>query len=353
MFDAPQTPGVPGGPGNPINVLLDLELDVFNQIDTTSYAVFGETSIELTSKLSAFVGGRYTLDDKEYFLEHIRLNAGVPIIPATTVEDDFSAFSGRVGLEYAWTDTVFLYGSASRGFKSGGFNGRPTSSAEISSFDPEFLTTIEAGVKSDLFNDRLRLNVAGFYSFYDDIQLQVRTLDEQSGTFVEVIANAGEARIGGLEVQGTFAPTQSLLFNGNLSYLHDEYRDIGSAGAVGVQEDNELPRSPAITAGFGGQYTAPFFGFGEITFRADYFYKGEYFQDTINTEAIKEDGYSLVNARVSWLSPDERWNVAAFGTNIFDAEYIENGGSALDSFGTAELVPGRPAEWGLTLGFRF
>lgn len=156
-----------GGVGNPVNTGFDLDFSIFNEVDTQSFAVFTHNTLDVTA------GVRWSLDEKVYFLEHHRINAGVPIIPAITVEDDGSAFLPKVSLEYQATDNLFTYASASRGFKSGGFNRRPTTTAEVSSFDPEFVRAYEIGAKSELFDRRLVLNTSVFYYDYKHIQLNI------------------------------------------------------------------------------------------------------------------------------------------------------------------------------------
>ncbi|MCG8443722.1 MAG: TonB-dependent receptor [Caulobacterales bacterium] len=346
-----QSPGVPGGPGNPINLLLDLDIDVFNQVENTSYAVFGDAQYDLSERVSVNGGLRYTREDKEYTLEHIRLGSGVPIIPLTTVDNDYEAVSGRVGADFQVDAQRLLYASASRGFKSGGFNGRPTAEGELEAFDPEFVWAYEVGLKSDWLDRALRVNTAFFYTDYSDIQLQVRTLDPVSGTFVELIENAGAGRIYGVELEALAAPTDGLLLNVGVGFLETEYTDIGEA--EGITLDSALPRAPDWNLSLGGQYSIPMLDKYELTLRGDYFYTSEYYQDIINTEEVKEDGYGLLNLRAMW-SPlnSDSYELAAFVTNATDELYIENGGSALDSFGVASYVPGRPREWGVSLTVR-
>src|SRR5690606_2858663 len=97
----------------------------------------------------------------------------------------------------------------SRGFKSGGYNGRPTSNAEIQSFDEEFIWAYEAGLKSEWFDRRLRLNLAGFYYDYTDIQLSSAQFTPETG-LIAVVENAGDAEIWGFEGELTARPAAGL-----------------------------------------------------------------------------------------------------------------------------------------------
>ncbi|MEP1143232.1 MAG: TonB-dependent receptor [Henriciella sp.] len=343
--------GAPGGTGNPINIGLDLDFDVFNQISTQSYAAFGQLGYDISETLSLTGGLRYTNEDKEYTIEHLRVNAGVPIIPFQVVSDSWDAVSGKVGIDYKPNEDTLVYGSVSTGFKSGGFNGRPTAQGELQSFDPETVTNYEIGLKSTFLDGIVRTNIAAFFAQYDDIQLQILTLDE-TGNFIQLIENAAEAEISGFEFEGTLAPTDSLTLNAGIGYTNAEYIDPGLA-AGSITTESEFPRTPEWNLNFGGEYTFDLGSAGDLAVRADYFYKDDYFQDVVNTAEIAQKGYGLVNLRTTYYLPGDEIQLSAFVTNLTDEAFFENGVAAFDSFGTTEIYPGRPQEWGLSLLYRF
>lgn len=335
-----------GGAGNPLNALFDLEFDIFNKIDNRSYAVFTHGTFSLTEKLSVSAGVRYTYEKKEYFLDHRRINSGVPIIPPTTVSDNWDAFSPKGSIEFQASDDVLLYASVSRGFKSGGFNGRPTTQAEVQSFDPEFVTAYELGAKTEWFDRRLRLNVTGFYYDYKDLQLTIQT-QTPDGNLIIVTENAGKARVKGLEIEMQARPAAGLDIRGGLGYLDAEYTDVGSS--VFVTTSSKFVKAPKWTANASIQYAIPLQNDGTLIVRGDWTYKSKVYNDPENVESIAQDGYSLFHAKLSYESSDQDWILSVFGRNLSDKRYITNGNTALNSLGNVSAFWGRPREWGISI----
>ncbi|MEO0997051.1 MAG: TonB-dependent receptor, partial [Pseudomonadota bacterium] len=145
----------PGCPGNPINVALDLDLNVSTAQEVTSLAVFGNLDYALNDRWAVNIGLRWTDEEKDFFVSSFRENSGAIILPpGTTAGDSWSELSWRLGLDFRPGDEMMYYAALSRGFKSGGFNGRPTAAFAVDSYDPEFITAYEIGVKSDLLDNR-------------------------------------------------------------------------------------------------------------------------------------------------------------------------------------------------------
>ena len=350
----PPPPGVPapclGGPGNPLNPLFDLRFDVYNEIDIESVAVFGQGTYHLTDRLSATGGLRQTWESKDYLLIHRRLNAGGFVVPPTNIGDSWSELTPRAGLEFQWTDDLMTYFVASRGFKSGGFNGRPTTQDAVESYDPEFVWSYEIGVKSEWLDRRLRLNVAAFYNDYTDIQLSsVQATAE--GNLLLVVENAGEAEVKGFELEMVARPLPWLDLAGGVGYTDAEFSEL-NPGAT-ITKDSKFIQTPEWTVNLSAQASFPLSGWGAIKLRGDYSYKDDMFMDSNNTPILRQEGYGLVSARLAFVTTDEHWEVALSGTNLSDERYIVNGIAALDSFGTAEAYFGPPREWGLSLQYRY
>ena len=351
----PPPPGVPlpcaGGAGNPINVLFDLDFNIFNHVHNTSYAAYTQGTLQVTDKLNVTGGIRVTYEQKDYTLEHKRINSGAFIVPLTTISNSWTNASPMGTIEYRWSDELMTYAKAARGFKSGGFNGRPTTSAEVESFNPETLTSYEIGLKSELFARRLIFNLTGFYNKYKDIQLGSVNADS-SGNLILLIQNAGKATIKGIEAELHARPVTGLDITGSLGYTDFQF-DRLNAGVVGITLSTKPAKTPKWTASGSVQYAFPVGAFGLLSLRGDWIYTSSYFQDNTDTPFIQQSAFSRFNARLVFEHVDGGWQIFAFGTNLSDKRYIANGLAALNSFGTAEATYGRPREWGIGLKKQF
>ena len=351
----PPAPGVPapcaGGAGNPINTLFDLDFDVFNRIKTKSYAGFVHSTFAAAERWNVVLGARYTNDDKEYFLAHSRVNAGVPLIPPTTVSRSDSNFSPKLGIDYKAPGGMLLYASVGKGFKSGGFNGRPTTRAEVQSFGPEQVTSFEVGAKNEFLDRRLRLNAALFSNRYQDIQLSSVQADA-TNNLVLVIENAGQARMNGAELEVQARPTTAWQIDVSLGYLDARFTRLAPGASVTL--DSKLPRTPRWTAAVGSSYTLGLGGSGmQLTLRGDASFRSLSFTNTENTPEGAQPAYTLVSARAMLTRAGGPWNLTAYVSNLTDKRYIVGSLQALSSFGILENVLGRPREWGLTFGNTF
>lgn len=335
-----------GGAGNPVNAIFDLDFDIFNRIDTRSYAFFTHDSFELTDRFAISGGLRWVHEKKDYFLSHLRVNSGVPIVPPTNVSDEWNALLPKVSLDFQATDDIFAYASAARGFKSGGFNGRPTTTAEVGSFDPEFVWAYEIGMKTELFDRRAVFNIAGFYYDYKDIQLTIVSADS-TGNLILVVENAGTARMIGAEAEFQARPTEFISFDGAVGYLDAEYRELNPGATIAAT--NRLVKTPKVTASLGVNIDMPISSRWTATLRGDWSYRGAHFNDAPNTPILRQEAVSLFNARLSLIDDVAGWNIAFFGTNLSNERYITSGLSALTSFGTVEGVFASPRRWGVSV----
>ncbi len=344
-------PTAPGGPGNPINPNLDLDLEVFNEIDIKSYAVFSQGTFQLSEKISISAGARYSYEKKDYFLNHTRLNSGATIIGNRTISENWSSFTPMGSIDFQANEDTLVYISVTQGFKSGGFNGRPINEGAVSSFEPEKVLSYEFGFKTDLADNRLRLNGAVFYADYTDMQMGSISADE-NGVLALRIQNAGKARIKGFELEMQARPTANFDIIGSLGYVDFEITEL----APGVQDftiTSQAIKTPEWNASLGAQYTWDISNDSSMSLRGDWTYQSKTYQDVQNTEMIAAPGYSLFNARLTYMNEEGNWEMALFVTNLTDKAYIASGYQTLTSFGTANLIYGRPREWGLSVKKRF
>ncbi len=351
----PPPPGLPcfGGAGNPFNFafLIDPDQRDFDDLSTTSYAVFGEGTYQVGEKVSVTAGLRYTREDKDYRLRSVPGPAS--FLPPVELfnEDTWDAVTPRFSLAYQARPEALLYASVSNGFKSGGFNGLRGGSAAtlLAPFDPERVWTYEAGFKTDWLERRLRLNGALFFNDYTDLQLTAAvTVANQPATLIE---NAGKSEVKGFELELQAEPGKGWLVDLGIGYVDAEFTEL-DASVLGVSLDGTIPKTPEWSVVFSPQYTVHRNDGGALILRADYSYKSKIFHDVGNTEEAAQEPYGLLNARASYLIPSGRWEVAVFGTNLTDESYLEHSFVTL-AFGPGIGAGGRPREWGASLRYRF
>ena len=307
------------GPDFPIPPFAGLDGDYNLQLDTTSYAAFGQASLAITEQLTLTAGARYTYDRKE------AVQNTDPIGPAPffnlTLEPDWDSFDPMVSLEFEPADNVLLFASYKRGFKSGGFQSLPGSAAIAATpFDPEDVEAFEAGLKSQLLDNRIRFNLALFQMTTKDQQV---TIVPAPG--VIFIDNAGETRTRGADFELSLYPAEGLRFDLLGTVQEPEFQKYMSGGAD--FSGNNALRSPEVSLYALGEYTLPLNGkLGELSFRIDYAYQSETFFDGSNNTAdgAFQPEYGLLNARIGYTSADSRWTAAVLAKNITDKEYFRN-----------------------------
>jgi iron complex outermembrane receptor protein len=314
------------GPGS-VGDILDGEFIYDQENITKSSAVYGELSWAMSQTLSLTVGGRYTYDDKDYRNRSECLDFGAQpdfIFCVAPLGAEFwdihtskrwSEFTPKASLDWRASDDALLYVSAARGFKGGGWQGKPaTEAAALFPYDPEIAWTYEAGAKTRWADGRVLANVAVFHTSFDD--LQVEQLDDSGLSLI--IDNAASARIDGIELELQLRPVPALQLWLSGSYLDSEYRDfIDSAG--NDLSGNRLARTPEFRFTGGADYTMPIASDLSLDARVGYQWQDEMPWLVENT--VFEDSYGLLDARVALQARDAQWEVALFGKNLTNELY--------------------------------
>ncbi len=306
--------------GSPVSFLRTIEDD----LETTSYALFGQLDWAINDQWSAGVGIRYTYEEKEYSrststFSNVLGNAD----PAFAFEDDddWDAWTPTFTVGYTPSDTLNFYGRVARGFKSGGFNGRANSADDVSTFDPETVWSLELGAKAIMLDGRLSANFAVFESRYEDFQARVSVGDGIDFRFP--VLNAAELDISGAELEVTWLATEALELSAQVGYLDAEYGDDGFSGSDGIMDE------PAFTPDWTGRLAAAYNfslpGGSSIRVGADASYRDDMFLSVENVAPLTEGSYWLVNAFAAWTSADAHWNVTAGVRNATDEVYRTEG----------------------------
>ena len=352
---------------------------VFNNssIDTTSYAAFGQLTWNATERLRITPGLRYTDEKKDgsyaqttvggssttdTTLVNRRLSIARPQAFAATTHD--GSWSGQLAVAYDLTDDQHVYGTYSRGFKSGGINmtALPLTSANTPSLAaaiirPERVATYEVGLKSQFFEHLLTANIAAFATDVSDFQANV--VDSGPGALRGYLANVKKVRIKGAEFDASTRSISGFTGYGNLAWTDAKYEDfqngpcplerIGASTSACDLSGKALPGVSRWAASAGVEYRRPAnLGrwSGEAYAGVDASYRSAYFADTADSIYTRIQAYSIVNLRGGFKSASG-WEAFAFLKNALDEKYIQN---LTVVSGNSGLVVGTPGD-GRTLGF--
>ena len=239
--------------------------------------------------------------------------------------DDWNDFSPKLAAQYYPNDQIMLFGSISKGFKSGGFAGsQGVESSASNPVDQETAINYEFGLKGDLLDNTLRLNLTAFFTDYEDQQV-VRfgpVPGSAFGTFVTT--NIGSAEIKGIELEWNWYITERLRLAGHYGYLDTEVEDLIFEVAAGTVDASgkSLTRAPENSGNVALIYEQPITN-GDLDFRIEFTHADEGRQDFVD-DRIFTDSYDLLDARIGWTSSDGRWEVAAWGKNLTDEDYISH-----------------------------
>ena len=336
------------------NILGDIvSLRTDTRIKSTSYAAFGEFTYNLTDQLGITVGGRLNTDKKVYDYALYRIFSGALVNGPAHLKDKWTEFLPKFGIQYKIDRDILAYGTFSKGFKAGGWNPR-TLSAGLTpqQFDPEYLTSYEAGLKTTLADGRVTFNVAGFYSDYKDIQL-IGVTTAPDGSVDTTVLNGGKARIYGAEFELNARPVPELLLSAGLGLLKAKYLQLDPVVvATGVTTRNKLIQSPARTFNVQATYTVELGNAGKLLLNGDAAYKSKIYRSIQNFPDLITPSYWIFNSRVTYVDPSEKYEVAAFVTNLTNKIYLANGVD-VRALGEVEGYYNRPREWGLSLKARF
>ena len=314
--------------------------------ETTSIAVFASLDYELTDRLTLTAGLRYTRDEKDYTATSVNCGmvagmdpaldgtqfvnwpgcggvgaSGLRIIAETfevTPEDSWSDVSPKLSAQYALNEGTMVYASWSKGFKSGGFAGsQGVEAVAADPVDQETAYNYEIGIKSDV-TDSLRINATAFYMDYEDLQV-VRfgpVPGSEFGTFVTT--NLGSADIQGFELESTWFITDALRLDGFVAYLDSEGNDLIING--GDYSGQQLLGAPELSYNIRASYDQSF-AFGGISASVTLSHEDESRRDYVD-DRIKVDERDLVDARLAWTSTSGAIEVALWGKNLTEEDYI-------------------------------
>ncbi|MBJ2138139.1 TonB-dependent receptor [Paraglaciecola chathamensis] len=325
---------------------------VVNPVETTSIAIFGQMTYDVTDDFSVTTGLRYTEDEKDIFASE-RAFTSTEFISATD-NHTWDAVTGRISAEYQLNDEIFAFASFARGYRAGSFNDRIRTNLDnngVEPYDEEILDNIETGIRSDLLDGTLRLNLTAFYSDYQDLQLTAPVLN--SVPIRTLVQNAGQAEIKGLEGEFIWLPADNFRIDGAFGYLDFEFTEV-APGITQITTDSEAARAPKYSFTLGAQYNLYIDNGSEVLVRADYGWKDDYKIIVDDNLQIIQEAFGLLGINVSYITDD--WRVSVYGTNLTDEEYALGGLGFVESGGAQgfdQIEPGRPREFGVSFQYEW
>ncbi len=361
---------------------------IVSSMKTDSLAGFAEATYSLTDTTHLTAGARYTHDKRDHKANRFQVNqtpgtalfnafTGPPFAQAKT----FNKVTYRVALRQELTDKINVYGSYNRGFKSGiySLNSTPGSNPVVK---PQVIDAFEVGMKSELFDNMLRFNIAGFH--YKIKNYQVRSVAPGGGG-TALLLNAGAVKVDGVEADFAFAPTRELRITGNATYLDSRYSSFlgntfyypnpavcnnvppatltppgvvpgrttgaptsgGNRLCFGSAKGNQTPESPKFAASLAAVLTLDVGSEGKLISNILYSYTGRLFFEAENR--LQQKAVSVINGAIEYR-PSPSWGVELFVNNLTDKQYYHT--AAAGTTGDhAELAP--PRTYGVNLTFDF
>jgi iron complex outermembrane recepter protein len=352
-----------------------------------SKAVFGQVTYDLTDRLRATGGLRYTEDDAASQAQYFGLcvygtatptfavpGCSVPITPQVDIgglSASWHNLSWKAGLEYDVTPATLAYATVSTGYHAGGVVGRNVPEANWT-FNPEKVTNYEAGIRSVLFNRKVSLNLTGFWMDYRD--LQVTALVQSSGTTLPVTANAARATIKGIEFEGAWQITRHDKLGGFGTYTDarfDSYTNAADAfytpdsgyasyrAAIGEAalptpsfdySGHSLPNAPRWTMRATYEHRFDLGDAGTLSPNLAFNWQSKSYLSPTNYVGDAVPAYTRTDINLDWTSANGRFSVDAYVTNL-ENKAIPNGYGAL--WGSAYVTYARPRLYGLRLGVKY
>jgi iron complex outermembrane recepter protein len=310
-------------------------------VRTKSLAVFGEGVFNLSNDFRIIAGARWTKDDLSYYHGRVASATGVPGVGATraTVRGSTSEdqVSGRIGPQWNYNADTMFYATYSRGYKGPAynvfFNMSPTQDNVLA---PELSNSLELGMKAELFNRRMRLNVAAFATEYNGYQANVPDL--VNGVIVTRLINAGQVNTSGVEVDLSARVTPQLTLSGGIAHIEARVKRFlcppGAAASCDIN-GRPMPFSPDWKASLRAKYTVPLGSRLSMDLGGDVSWQSKVNFDLAQQPDSVQKAYAIFNASVAISDSKAGWRAALVAKNLADTSYatfIQSSGNNINRY---------------------
>lgn len=298
--------------------------------ELNAFAVFGDMTYRFNDNWSFSGGLRYTTEEKDFDINFI-----LPDLDAHNANETFNEWTGRAILQYAFNDDINVFGGWSRGYRSGGFNGRATIPEEIGPFDSEIVDSFEIGLRAELLDRKLRFNPTVFFAQYNDRQEPIITPSPLDPTVTATtIENAAKVEYFGAELETTYVASSELLLRATLGLLDADVKeflapDPASTAAIppliDISDGRLVTRAGEFNFSVGFDYQKPINNNWEFSLSGSHSYQDELSISQIPDPTgldrhIIEEVHSTDLAATIATTFEDKPNVSItlFGKDIFD-----------------------------------
>ena len=305
-------------------------------LSSQSKAAFGQGEFKIVDGLSALFGARYTLDGTHVQNTYNEIGYIIPTVMPGVVSNDVRTnnFSFKAGLNYQITPDVFAYAQYARGYKGPAFD-----QTSLMATKPEIPHSAEVGIKSTLLDQRLSVNLALYHTIFDDFEAQAFYVPPGGNIGEFTTVNAGKLRVQGVEADLRLIAARGLTFSGGFAFNDGVYTSFVGApcypgqptGTTGRNvclpndatdvSGGRLANAPRFTANLAGEYEAALSSDYKLFIGANIYERSSLNFSVDGDPKTDEGGIALVGAHVGLRSADGRWEVSAFGRNLFDRRF--------------------------------
>jgi iron complex outermembrane recepter protein len=355
-----------GGQKSQVIVRQPDEINLYD-IENDSVAVFAQSNWTpdiLDSRLTLTAGIRYTQDERtagrSFQIDPDPTSRSFDATP----DHDFDNTSYTLVANFAATDDINTYLKLATGYKSGGYNIRASNEAGyIKGFDEETITSLELGIKSELWDRRLRVNGAAYFSQYEDVQMNLGDPTTPADVRDTNVFNAGEGEIKGVELDITALLTEGLTAVVSYAYQDAEFTDVSAPEDPDISEDDFVfTNSPDHQYTVTLNYFYPF-NFGNLDASVNYNWVDERYDSQLAQQVA--DGQTIIDSYGVWgaylglseidLGAAGSLSVSVWGKNLDDEEYFTSAPYVLQQAGgyTRAVTWGQPRSYGIDLVYNF
>ncbi len=331
------------------------------ELETNSLSVFGQVEYDFVESWTFIAGLRLIQENKDFTGQETfyasndpyRLEQHTPLFspqPKRDYKQDKTLWSAKVQLEWKPNEDLLIYAGFNRGVKAGGFNTPYTFGSgfpvEDVPYEEETLLAYETGFKLDgLFNGTTRLNASAYFYDYQDYQGFFFT---QVTGFVRNV----DAEYKGLEIELLSAPTDNFELSLGFSYIDAKVFDVQLG--PGVTTDAEPSFTPKYQATGLVRYHWPTSVLGgNVALQVSVTHSSDFYDNIRNFDASRLNGYTVGNARATWISADDKWELSAAVQNLTDERYYTIGYDLSNATGSNSLVPGKPRWYSASVRYNF